>query len=205
MSDFDVHDPKDLRRSRDRAHAARAKALKQARAALDLFRRRQRQLAAATAGKSLGSRALHVAETLLNVREVGGNNAGPMVSKIIHANGGVGPEPWCGDFVAYCYRLAGSKSVVRAWASVNLLRRARGLKQTRDPKPGAIVIYNFDSDPDLEHTGLFKRWVVKGKTFLAVEGNTRAGTQTSDSGGGEGVGERERSIKFVDAFMEVTR
>lgn len=205
MSSFDPHNPDDVRRSRDRALAARHRALKVARAALELFRRRQHQLAQATAGKTLGARALHVARTLLDVREVGGNNAGPMVSKIIRANGGVGPEPWCGDFDAYCYRLAGSKAVVRAWASVNLLRRARGLKQVREPNPGDIVIYNFDADADLEHTGLFERWVVKGRSFLAIEGNTRAGTTTSDAGGGEGVGERERTVAQVNAFMRVTR
>src|SRR4051812_10872195 len=54
-------------------------------------------------------RAFKVAESLVGVVEQGGNNTGPQVTRIIRENGGTYPEPWCGDFVAYCYRHAGSK------------------------------------------------------------------------------------------------
>src|SRR6185369_1332451 len=80
--------------------------------------------------KHLGERAYRVAAGLVGVMEVGGNNAGAKVTEIVRANGGTGPEPWCGDFVAYCYRLSGSKAVTRNWAAVRLLRGAGGVTGT---------------------------------------------------------------------------
>ena len=59
---------------------------------------------------TLQKRALRAADALVGVMEQGGNNTGPMVNKIIKANGGDIGEPWCGDFIAYCYRQAGSKA-----------------------------------------------------------------------------------------------
>ena len=91
--------------------------------------RRQAQLAAR---RPLRERAYRVAATLVGVMEHGGNNMGETVTKIIRANGGEGPEPWCGDFQAYCYRHAGSKAVTRAWAAVR-----PALDLSRPPPCGA--------------------------------------------------------------------
>ena len=78
-------------------------------------------------------RALTIASGLLGVMEQGGNNMGPKVSQIIKANGGLGPEPWCGDFVAYCYRNAGSNAVTPSWPTWTLIWRWHGPRFIRGP------------------------------------------------------------------------
>ncbi len=162
--------------------------------------RRQRQLADK---RPMRLRAFAHAQDLVGVMEQGGNNMGPTVSKIIRANGGTGPEPWCGDFVAYCYRLAGSKAVQRAWASAWALGNLAGMGKTRDPKQGHIAVYGFGAG----HTGLFDKWVDrKAGIFLAIEGNTGASGAVSDSAtGGDGVYRKQRHISQVRHFATVTR
>jgi hypothetical protein len=141
-------------------------------------------------------RALRVANTLVGVMEHGGNNAGPMVSKIIRENGGSGPEPWCGDFTAYCYRHAGSTTVSRAWASAWALA---GRVITRSPRPGDVVQYTF------QHTGLFVRYVSSSE-IETVEGNTGASGAVSDSStGGDGVYRKRRSTGLVMRYVRVLR
>lgn len=168
--------------------------------------RRQKQIAAKT---PLRVRAWQHAGELVGVMEQGGNNQGAKVTAIIRANGGTGPEPWCGDFVAYCYRLAGSLVVQRGWAAVRLLGFLTGMKVTADPLEGDIVAYTFD------HTGLFGHWcdsagrkVPKAQAthILTREGNTGASGAVSDSStGGDGVYEKVRSRSLVARFVHVSR
>lgn len=147
----------------------------------------------------LRDKALYVAEGLVGVMEQGGNNAGPMVEKIIHANGGSTGEPWCGDFVAYCYRLAGSKAVSRSWAAVRLLRGLLGIKATATPLPGDLVTYTFD------HVGMFVKDNGDG-TITTIEGNTGASGAVSDSTtGGDGVYRKVRDKSLVDDYLRVSR
>ena len=149
----------------------------------------------------LSERAYNVAKTLIGVMEQGGNNAGPMVSKIIHENDGSGPEPWCGDFMAYVYRHAGSKVVQRAWAAVRFLGFLTGQQIVKEPKRGDIVCYEFD------HTGMFVRWVNKATgEFEAIEGNTTATGAVSDSStGGDGVYLKRRNRSQVSRWVHVIR
>lgn len=159
-------------------------------------KRRELQLKVA---KPMRLKAYDTARELIGVMEEGGNNQGPMVSRIIRANGGTGPEPWCGDFVAFCYRAAGSKAVQRSWASVRLLRVAAGVRKTSSPRAGDIVIFNFS------HTGLFVRDLGGGK-FESIEGNTgRSGAVSDSSTGGDGVYRKTRPKSLVVDYLRVTR
>lgn len=154
-------------------------------------------------------KAYKVATTLLGVVEQGGNNMGPMVSKIIHENGGIGPEPWCGDTMAYCYRHAGSKAVQRLWASVFYLGQLAGLHHVVDPLRGDLVRYTFD------HVGMFEDWcdgegnvVPKAQAthIMAIEGNTGSSGAVSDSGAGhDGVKRKLRVRYLVRDFLRVER
>src|ERR1044072_3375215 len=99
--------------------------------------------------KPLRERAFAQAELLVGVMEHGGNNRGREVEEIIRENGGIAGEPWCGDFVAHCYRAAGSKRVQRAWASVAMLGNLVGVTKTSSPKRGDLVRFTFD------HVGLY--------------------------------------------------
>jgi hypothetical protein len=160
--------------------------------------RRDRQLVAAT---PLRERALAEILKLVGVMEVGGNNQGPKVTEIIRANGGTGPEPWCGDTVAWAYRHAGSKVVQRAWAAVRYLGFLTGMTVVKDPQPGDIVCFSFD------HTAIFKCWVNRTSgLFEDVEGNTgRAGAVSDSATGGDGVYVKHRNVNLVARFVRVTR
>lgn len=134
----------------------------------------------------------------MKVTEVGGNNHGVEVEKIIRANGGVPGEAWCGDTVAACYLAAGAKSVQRAWASVSWLQKL--LMRLPRPQRGDVVTYIFD------HTGLFDRWAPeKGPGFFwAGEGNTGNSGAASDSlTGGDGVKLKLRHKDQVAGFWRV--
>ena len=149
--------------------------------------------------KPLRAKALTEARKFIGVMEHGGNNAGAEVSRIIRANGGTGPEPWCGDFVAYVYRHAGSKAVTRAWASVSALGWAGGIKRVNTPLPGDLVRFKFD------HVGIFEKDNHDG-TITTVEGNTGASGAVSDSStGGDGVYRKVRSKSLVNDYRRVTR
>lgn len=158
--------------------------------------RRELQLAAA---RPLRLKALDHARALIGVMEQGGNNAGPMVLKIIRANGGSGPEPWCGDFQAFCYRAAGSKAVTRAWASVRALGGLFGIRRVTSPLPGDLVRFTFD------HVGMFEKDNGDG-TITTIEGNTGSVGAVSDSStGGDGVYRKRRAKNLVNDYLRVTR
>jgi hypothetical protein len=151
------------------------------------------------AHRPLREKALSEMLKLVGIMEQGGNNMGREVLKIIRANGGNGPEPWCGDTVAYAYRRAGSKVVQRGWAAVRLLGFLTGMRIVTLPAPGDIVVYNFD------HTGVFRRWL-GGGFFEAVEGNTgRSGAVSDSATGGDGVYIKKRHISQVTRWVRVTR
>lgn len=155
--------------------------------------------------------ALAHARKLIGTMEHGGNNRGAKVMEIIRANGGTGPEPWCGDFVAYCYREAGSNAVTRSWAAVRLLAGIAGLKVRgkRKAVAGDLVRFTFD------HVGIVESYCdSKGRAAAAatathmqtIEGNTGASGAVSDSTtGGDGVYRKIRSVSLVRDVIEVTR
>jgi len=147
---------------------------------------------------TLQKRALRAADALVGVMEQGGNNTGPMVNKIIQANGGDIGEPWCGDFIAYCYRQAGSKAVTRSWASVRALSGVTGVKRVKTPQAGDLVRFNFD------HVGMYVKEA--GMFIETIEGNTGASGAVSDSKtGGDGVYRKRRPKSLVNDYLRVTR
>lgn len=160
--------------------------------------------------KPLRLKAFAQMSHLVGVMEVGGNNMGPMVSTIIREAGGGGPEPWCGDTVFYAYNHAGSKAVKgmgRKFAYVPWISTVAGVKviPATEVKRGDIVRFQWDTGPD-DHTGLFDCWIVKGRSFYSLEGNTGKDPNVSDStSGGDGVHRRERTINLVGDFLRVTR
>lgn len=158
----------------------------------EMIRQRRAQLT------PLRERAYTVAAGLVGVMEQGGNNAGPMVSRIIKENGGGGAEAWCGDFMAYVYRHAGSHSVSRPWASVRLVGQLLGIRATDRPQRGDLVRFNFD------HIGMYVR-EVDAETIETIEGNTGAIGAVSDSLGGDGVYRKHRAKSLVHDYLRVGR
>lgn len=181
--------------------------VQQAHATLDRIEAEQRRRRS-----PLRVRALDEAGEMLGIMEHGGNNLGAGVLAIIKEAGGVGPEPWCGDFVAVAYRRAGSKVVTRPWAAVRYLGFLTGMRVlagVRRALPGDIVCFTFD------HTGLLRyfcdangRKVAAGiATHVATrEGNTGATGAVSDSKtGGDGVYDKVRPIELVARAVRVSR
>ncbi len=169
-----------------------------------LVARRRRQVTEADrvirrhAPQSVRLRAYAVAASQVGVRESGGNNRGTRVTEYIRSNGGTGPEPWCGDFLAYCFRKAGSRRVSRPWAAVRLLRGLPGISPTSSPQKGDLVRFNFS------HVGMFVR-DLGGGTIETIEGNTGSSGAVSDSRtGGDGVYRKRRSKSLVDDYLRVT-
>lgn len=162
----------------------------------DMVKRRLKQIEDA---QPLRLKAYEYARTLIGVMEQGGNNMGPVVSKIIKANGGLVGEPWCGDFMAYIYRHVGSKAVNRSWASVALLGSVLGVKRTKTPQRGDLVRFTFS------HVGMFVKDNGDG-TITTIEGNTGATGAVSDSKtGGDGVYEKIRSKSLVLDYLHITK
>lgn len=168
--------------------------------------------------KVLRERVLAIAHLYNGVLERGGNNRGPEVEKIIRANGGVPGEPWCGDFVAFVYRQAGSKAVTRAWAGVRNLGVLAGMHKLADQragKPGDILVYDFPGGEGVDHTGLLidytdgsgrRRAPDRATHVKAIEGNTgRDGAVSDSTAGGDGVHERVRPISQVARVVRVDR
>lgn len=163
---------------------------------------RQKQLADA---KPLRVRAHDQALKLIGVMEQGGNNVGPQVSAIIRNVGGSPGEPWCGDFMAYVYKLAGSKSVDRNWAYVPYMSRITGVQKVSQPLTGDIVRFEFTGDQTPDHTGMFEKDLGNG-TIQTIEGNTGTVGAVSDSKtGGDGVYRKIRSKSLVKDYLRVTR
>lgn len=155
--------------------------------------------------------ALSHARKLIGTMEHGGNNQGAKVMEIIRANSGTGPEPWCGDFVAWCYREAGSNAVTRSWAAVRLLSGIAGLKVRgkRKAVAGDLVRFTFD------HVGIVEAYcnasgsvrdAATATHMRTIEGNTGATGAVSDSTtGGDGVYRKIRPLTLVRDVIEVTR
>jgi hypothetical protein len=152
--------------------------------------------------KPLGLKALDVARGLMGTVEHGGNNTGPEVDKIIRANGGDIGESWCGDFVAYCFKRAGSKSVSRSWAAAwaGVWGWMTGVKRVdpKDIRPGDIVEYEW------QHTGIAETEPDHAGNFNAAEGNTGTQGNTSDTTA-DGVHSRTRNINQVKGAFRVLR
>lgn len=123
---------------------------------------------------------------------------------------GANHVPWCAIFVTYCYSKAGASKATfdpddDRYAFVPFLVNdcdagRHNLERTKDPRPGDIVTYQFDSDPNSDHVGIFEKWVSRERgSFLAIEGNT---SLSSDANGGQ-VMRRTRLKSQVTRFIRV--
>jgi hypothetical protein len=122
---------------------------------------------------------------------------------------GVDGVPWCAIFVSYCFDVGAGVVLCRGWRGAGVSRRgvayvptlsawlrATGREVTGVPKPGDIVIFDWDGGvPD--HVGILVRAL--GTELETVEGNTAVG---NDSDGGE-VMRRKRSPAQVSVFGRI--
>lgn len=115
---------------------------------------------------------LDAARSQIGVREATGNNDGVPAER--YSNGQ--QEPWCANFVSWCFRqaghpLPGNQEAIGSCDTMAAELRARGaLFQSgeRTPQPGDVIF--FGQPGDYTHVGIVER--VEGGKVYTVEGNS---------------------------------
>lgn len=119
-------------------------------------------------------RVIHVAESLIGLRETHGSNRSPQIDAMNRLTGVPLGSPWCASFNAWIYTEAGvPRSLgwpLSAWSPSWVVRptwtRSKGGK---DPLPGAAFGIWFSNLGRVAHTGLIESW---GASVVTIEGNT---------------------------------
>lgn len=109
--------------------------------------------------------------------------------------------PWCAMFVTWCFEygaddlrvdsppfVKGSRYAYVPYIVADARAHKYGLSTTDDPVPGDLVCYDWQSNGEPDHIGVFERWQ-GGGDFSAIEGNT----STSDNSNGGQVMRRVRN------------
>lgn len=124
-------------------------------------------------------------ESLVGIREHGGNNRGPLVELIQETVGGHSGEAWCMSTIQTCLsyaevktgvisRLKATESCLDLWRSSTVK-----MKVASRPLRGAIAIYQYGSTSK-GHTGMFAEEMPGNKNLMqCVEGNTTHGMAAS--------------------------
>lgn len=119
---------------------------------------------------------------------------------------GMNHVAWCAIFCSWVYSkcaIVWPKQVESikgfAWCPALAYRAKQNDWITITPKAGDLVLYDWNGDAKPDHVGIFDQWIVEGKTFYAIEGNTSAG---NDSNGGE-VQLRQRKVGQVSMFVNI--
>lgn len=92
--------------------------------------------------------------------------------------------PWCAIFISWVYAKAGNP--IKGFGFTNgfagtqtmyALAKQRGLIVT-DPKPGDIVLFDFNNDMRCDHCGIFQQHA-RPNYFYSIEGNTSHANNTN--------------------------
>lgn len=119
--------------------------------------------------------------------------------------------PWCAMFTTYCFETAAQKVGKDSFTFVQGMYYAyvpyilndaraqrRGLSITTSPKPGDLVLYDWNRNGVPDHIGIFESG--SNTSWVAIEGNT---STSSNSNGGE-VMRRGRNItQAIVTFVRV--
>jgi peptidoglycan hydrolase-like protein with peptidoglycan-binding domain len=88
---------------------------------------------------------------------------------------GRGNEPWCADFVSWCYSKSGKKLNIPYTPTLLQYMKNNGTYTRNNPKPGDIIIFDWHpgSGVPAEHTGLVEKVFKKnGQLYVTtIEGN----------------------------------
>jgi peptidoglycan hydrolase-like protein with peptidoglycan-binding domain len=108
---------------------------------------------------------------------------------------GRGSESWCADFTSWCSKQAGgAMNECYCPTLVNSLKQKGLWKGKADPKPGDLVLFDWDGDGEADHVGVVEKVNGDG-TISTIEGNS-----TNQDTGKEGVFRQERDRSQVLGF-----
>jgi hypothetical protein len=141
--------------------------------------------------KSVRELFAYVMESLVGIREIGGNNKGPLVELIQETVGGHSAEAWCMSTIqtaiAYAELKCGiiSRFPVTEHCMTAWVKAPAQLHVKFSPLKGAIAIWQYGKSQN-GHTGMFVE-AIEDKSMSTVEGNTNSGTENGtvirDGGG----------------------
>lgn len=155
-----------------------------------------------------------VADICVGIREVGGNNKGPLVELIQSTIGGANREAWCMSFIQTCLAyvehvmgvvspIAASEHCLTVWNKTPKKQRVKII-----PGQSAIIIWQHGESQN-GHTGVMREW--REEYMYCVEGNTESGLSNNGSierdGGGVYLTKRDsekngdmRVVGFLKPF-----
>jgi len=114
-----------------------------------------------------------IAANEIGVRETGGDNKGPEVSKYLAYVGLDEGYEWCAAFASWCYGQAGLSIPRSAWSPA-LLPKARRRPQNQidkgDVKQADLFAIYSSQLKRIRHVGLVK--ALHGSLLISVEGNS---------------------------------
>lgn len=145
-----------------------------------------------------------IARQFLGVKEVGGNNMGPMVERFQRAvDGKAAGEPWCMAFVQFCImeveeKLGIKSSLTRSEHCMNVWSQSAVTLRSTQAGEGRIAIWRRPNSLQ-GHTGIVSGWETVG-VFKTIEGNT--GPARGVNRDGDGVFEKshlyhEEKVPFI--------
>lgn len=157
-----------------------------------------------------------VAKTQIGVKEIGGNNRGPMIVEYQKTTWlKPGPWPWCASFVTWCINeILKSKDVMKELGLKNATQvknwrpqtagafdfdkwgKEHGFKilpETEKAKAGDLVTFDFS------HIGIVIEDQID-ENIITVEGNTN-GKGERDSVSGDGVWKKTRNYKLIRTLI----
>jgi len=112
------------------------------------------------------------------------------------------PFAWCGTFVAYSLHFSGIYIDTDLFNALMYVPKAQNLMTARKlktdtPRPGDIVIFDWNRDGFEEHIGFYVG--MDGDKVITIEGNTSPDNKGSQSNGGQ-VCRKRRSLKHIEGF-----
>jgi len=112
--------------------------------------------------------------------------------------------PWCAIFCSWCYSMAGMTikggGFKNGFAGCQTAMVNFKSMITKTPKPGDLVLFDWQSDKRADHVGIFVAWIDnKAGTFFTIEGNTSTANQSN----GGMVMKRQRNMAKVTAFINL--
>lgn len=139
----------------------------------------------------------------VGIKEIGGNNQGPMVSLFQESIDIAESQPWCLDFLQACIAwvenvMAIQSPLAATQGVVDLWNRSKSYQATNNPKPGDLILWQFEGTQK-GHCGILTG--SDSLTWSTIEGNTSSNDPLDRDG--DGVYAKKRAKGGSKTFVEL--